>query len=50
MSKKYPECPLVNHSHCRELLNPKLCALVREDKTCLRRIKRGRKKAKSISA
>jgi len=47
MSKEYPECPLVNHSNCRELHSPKLCAIVRKDKTCLRKIKRGRKKAKS---
>jgi hypothetical protein len=50
MSKKYPECPLYNHDSCKELHNPKLCAMVRKDKTCLRKIKSGRKKAKSISA
>jgi hypothetical protein len=48
MSKKHPECPLVNHSNCRELHSPKLCAIIRKDKICLRKIKRGRKKAKSI--
>jgi hypothetical protein len=25
MSKKYPECPLYNHSHCKEYRNLKLC-------------------------
>jgi hypothetical protein len=25
MSKKYPECPLYNHSNCKELDNPKVC-------------------------
>jgi hypothetical protein len=32
MSKKYLESPLVNHSNCRELHSPKLCAIVRKDK------------------
>jgi len=45
MSKKYPECPLVNHSNCRELLNPTLCAIVRKDKACLK--KKGKSKPKS---
>jgi hypothetical protein len=49
-TEKYPECPLVNHSNCRELHSPKLCAIVRKDKTCLRRIIRRRKKVKYISA
>ena len=37
MSKQFPECPLFNHHNCRELHNPKLCAIVREDKTCLKK-------------
>ena len=37
MSKKHPECPLYNHDNCREVDNPKFCALVREDKICLRK-------------
>lgn len=37
MSKQYPECPLYNHSTCRELHNPKLCAIIRQDHTCLKK-------------
>jgi len=37
MSKKYPECPLYNHDNCRDLHNPKLCAIVRKDKKCLKK-------------
>jgi len=37
MSKKYPECPLYNHNNCRELHNPKLCAVVKGDKVCLKK-------------
>ena len=42
MSEKHPECPLYNHANCREFYNPRLCAIVNEDKVCLR------KKNKSI--
>lgn len=34
MSKQYPECPLYNHATCKELHNPKICAIVRDDKLC----------------
>jgi len=37
MSKKIPECPLSKPDNCREVENPKICAIVREDKTCLRK-------------
>ncbi|MGD9731108.1 MAG: hypothetical protein AB7U45_02925 [Desulfamplus sp.] len=37
MSKQYPECPLYNHVTCKDLHNPKVCALVREDKTCFKK-------------
>ena len=37
MSKRYPECPLYNHDNCRDLHIPKVCAIVREDKICLRK-------------
>ncbi len=37
MSKKYPECPLYNHSSCKERDNPGVCAIVREDKRCLKK-------------
>ena len=40
MSEHYPECPLYNHNHCKALYGPDLCAIVRKDKTCLRKIKR----------
>ena len=36
MSKRYLECPLVNHESCRERDNPMVCAIVREDKICLK--------------
>ena len=45
MSKKYPECPMYNHDNCREFYNPKLCAVVKADKICLR--KKGNPKGKS---
>jgi len=37
MSKKYPECPLYNHSSCKERDNPFVCAIVRDDKMCLKK-------------
>jgi len=40
MSKKYPECPVYNHSNCRELDKPDVCAIVREDKKCLKKLKK----------
>jgi len=43
MSKTYPECPLYNHDNCKDLHNPKLCAIVRKDKACLK--KKGTPKA-----
>jgi hypothetical protein len=43
MSKQHPECPLYNHSTCRELHNPKLCAIIREDRTCLKKKQQSRK-------
>ena len=46
MSKKYPECPLYNHSNCRELHNPKLCAIVRKDKICLKKHQKAKPKKK----
>jgi hypothetical protein len=39
VSETYSECPLYNHANCREYYNPKLCAIVRKDKTCLRKRK-----------
>jgi len=45
MSKLYPECPLYNHDNCRDVHNPKLCAIVKEDKVCLR--KKGNPKSRS---
>ena len=40
MSKKYPECPLYDHLNCKELDKPDVCALVREDKKCLKKEKK----------
>jgi len=46
MSKKYPECPLYNHDNCKELYNPKLCAIVRKDKKCLKKQQKLKNKKK----
>ncbi len=37
MSKQYPECPLYNHVTCKDLHNPRVCALIREDKHCFKK-------------
>jgi len=37
MSKTYPECPLYNHDNCKDLHNPKFCAIVKKDKICLKK-------------
>ena len=37
MFKRYTECPLYNHDNCRELDNPKVCAIIRKDKICLKK-------------
>jgi hypothetical protein len=37
MSKQYPECPLANHANCKDLYNPKLCAMARKDKKCTKK-------------
>ncbi len=50
MSKQHPECPLYNHSTCRELHNPKLCAIIREDRTCLKKKQKPKKKDRSFSS
>jgi hypothetical protein len=46
MSKKYPECPLNDHSNCKDCYNPKLCAIVREDKVCTKKKPKSRFKKK----
>jgi len=43
MSKKYPEYPVYNHNNCKEIDNLKVCALVREDKICLRKLPKSEK-------
>jgi len=43
MSKQYPECPLYNHATCKELHNPKLCAIIRDDKTCFKKQQKPKK-------
>ena len=47
MSKKYPECPLYNHNSCRELHNLKLCAIIRKDETCFKKIAKHKPKPKA---
>jgi len=44
MSKQYPECPLYNHATCKELHNPNLCAIVRDDKTCYKKLQKPKNK------
>ena len=46
MSERHPECPLYSHDNCREIHNPKLCAIVREDKGCLKKKKDPKSKSK----
>ncbi len=49
MSKQYPECPLFNHDTCRDMHNPKLCAIVRKDKNCLRELSKNVKRQKPVN-
>ncbi len=44
MSKQYPERPLYNHNNCKQLHNPKVCAIIRNDNICLRDHQKSRKK------
>lgn len=37
MSKNYPECPVVVPRNCPEFRNGRVCALIRDDKKCLRK-------------
>jgi hypothetical protein len=46
MSKKNPDCPMYTPDTCKEVENPKLCALVRKDKICLK--KKPRSKSQKI--
>jgi hypothetical protein len=49
MSKQYPECPLYNHNTCKQHHNSKVCAIIRNDKHCLRdRLKNRKKTNESI--
>ena len=36
---------MYNHNNCKDLHLPKVCAIIREDKTCLRKYRKGRKTA-----
>ncbi|ACL02738.1 hypothetical protein [Desulfatibacillum aliphaticivorans] len=47
MAGKHPECPLYNPVNCREYYNPKVCAVVRADKVCLKKRKAKNTKASS---
>jgi hypothetical protein len=49
MSDKYPECPLYNHNNCKQLHNPKVCAVIRDDNECLRERYKKHKKVKGES-
>lgn len=46
MSEKHPECPLYNPLNCKEYHNPRLCAFVRKDSTCMKKAKTRTSKAK----
>lgn len=48
MSKTYPECPLYNHLNCKNIDNSKVCAIVREDKVCVK--KRTERESKKLFA
>jgi len=43
MSKQCPECPLYNHTNCREIDSRNICAIVREDKKCLKKLHKNSK-------
>jgi len=49
MSQQHPEYPRFNNLFCKDIDNPKLCALVREDKTCLKKLQGARKRKKPVS-
>ena len=49
MSKQFPECPLYNHVNCKEVDNRKICAIVREDKKCLKKLHKNSKEAWKIT-
>jgi len=46
MSKRYPECPLYNHTNCKDYYNPKLCAVIRKDKICIKKSQKSKLKTK----
>ncbi len=48
MSKQYPECPLYNHDNCKQLHNPKVCAIIRNDNSCLRDHAKSRKETEKV--
>lgn len=50
MSQKHPECPLYNPLNCKEYYNPKLCALVRKDRMCRKKMKSKTKPAVRLRA
>jgi hypothetical protein len=50
MSEQHPECPLYNHLNCKELHNRKVCAIVRKDKKCFKKLHKSAKKAKKQPA
>ncbi len=50
MSKKYPEYPLYNHDNCKDLHHQKFCAIVRKDKTCLKKNPKSERKKEQVEA
>ena len=40
------ECPLYNHNNCKEIHNRKVCAIVRKDYNCLKKLHKSAKKEK----
>ena len=50
MSKKFPECPLYNHNNCRDLHIEQICAIVRNDKVCLKKAKKTQKQSANIAS
>jgi hypothetical protein len=50
MSKKHPECPLYNHNTCKDIDNEQICAIVKKDQVCLKKMKKPQKQFEAVSA
>jgi hypothetical protein len=50
MSKKHPECPLYNHNTCKDIDNEQICAIVKKDQVCLKKMKKPQKQFEAVPA